>query len=150
MLTEDLSFVAEALIALCEKDSRRPIYSEDRLIGKLKLAERREPQYGHLVVQRDDDPLLRSECAAIFSSARLTDRQADVFVKRIEGWTFEEIGRAAGHSKQAAQHIFVQALKKIGRAYRVYAFRGLSEVYRWETRRGLRKQGLGRIPASAS
>lgn len=146
MLTEDLSFVAEALLAICEKDARRPYYNDERMLAKLKLAERREPKFGHLLDLKEDDPLLRSECEAVMARARLTDRQADVFAKRMEGWTFEEIGKGGGHTKQAAQHIFVQALKKIARAFRVYPLRGLSDVYRWETRRGLRRPGLGKIP----
>ena len=147
---DDLSFIADALLALCEKSPERPHYSEEGIRCKLKMAERREPLYGHLVRQRGEDPLLRGECLDVFESARLTARQYDVLLKRLEGWTFDEIGSANGHSKQGAQHIFVQALKKIARAFRVYPFKGLSEVYRWETRRGLSRTGLGRIPLSAS
>jgi hypothetical protein len=149
MTNEDLNFVAEALLAMCEKESRRPYYSEHNMLAKLKVAERREPLYGHLVVQRGEDPLLKSECADVFARAKLTQRQADVLMKRLEGWTFEEIGNAGGHSKQGAQNIFVQALKKIARSFRVYPFRGLSEVYRWETRRGSPRAGVGKIAQTA-
>jgi hypothetical protein len=147
---DDLSFVADALLALCERGSERPWYSEEGMRVKLKLAERREPQFGHLVRQTDGDPLLSRECHDVFCRAGLTRRQSVVLLQRLEGWTFEEIGRAVGGSKQGAQHVFVQAVKKIARACRVYPFKGLSEVYRWETRRGLRRSGLGRIPLSAT
>lgn len=149
LLTEDLSFVAEALLAICERDRQRPYFSDERIASKLKRAEQRDPVYGHLAQSRGDDPLLRRECQEVIAAARLTARQTDVFFQRMEGWTFEEIGASAGHTKQAAQHIFVQALKKIARSFRVYPFKGLSEVYRGETRRGIRA-GLGRIPTSAS
>lgn len=146
---DDLSFVADALIALCQAPPDRPCYSEPGFQIKLKQAKLREPLYGHLVQEQGEDPLLRLECREVFDMAKLTARQHDVLQRRLDGWTFEEIGRAGKHSKQAAQHIFVQALKKIARAFRVYEYKGLSEVYRQETRRGLRKGGLGKIPQSA-
>lgn len=149
MTTEDLKFVADALLALCEKAPQRPYYSEEGLRAKLKRAERKDPLYGHLVHHRGEDPLLKSECAEVFSRARLTPRQSEVLLRRLEGWTFEEIGNSAGHSKQGAQHIFIQALKKIARSFHVYPFRGLSEVYRWETRRGSPRAGAGKIAQTA-
>jgi len=146
---DDLNFVAEALLALCERDATRPFYTEDRLALRLKMAERREPIYGHLVSRQGEDPLLHAECRDVYAKAKLTDRQADVFAKRMAGWTFEEIGTRSGHTKQAAQNIFVQALKKIARSFRVYPFKGLSEVYRHEVRRGIGRGGLGRISTPA-
>ncbi|MBL8088141.1 MAG: hypothetical protein JNM85_08755 [Chthonomonas sp.] len=80
--------------------------------------------------------LLRREWLIIGRLAALTARQHDIFFKRISGWTFEEIGREAGHSKQGAQNIFRQALKKICRSEYVYPYAGLSEVYQAEIRRG--------------
>jgi len=145
----DLSFVADALLALCEGSASHPFYTEPGFHLKLRLADRREPFYDHLVRQRGDDPLLRQECHDVFQMARLTERQSTVLMRRLEGWTFEEIGKSCFHSKQGAQNIFVQALKKIARAFRVYAYTGLSDVYRSETRRGLPRTGLGRIPQSA-
>ena len=150
MSPNDLSFVADALLALCEKPQTRPFYSEEGMRIKLKRADWRDPLYGHLLQQKGADPLLQNECDEVFRSARLTARQTEVLMRRLEGWTFEEIGQEAGHSRQGAQHIFVQALKKIARAFRVYPWKGLAEVYRWETRRGLSRAGSGRIPQSAT
>jgi hypothetical protein len=146
MKTEDLAFVADALLALCERSDDEPYYSEDTLRAKLKLAERRDPLYAHLMLPHGDDPLLREECRCVIELAGLTRRQLDVLSSRLEGWTFEEIGRRGGHSKQGAQSIFVQALKKLTRTFRVYPFRGLSEVYWRETHRGARSCGFGRMP----
>lgn len=145
MTCEDLSFLADALLSLCERDDTRPFYSERGIRIKQKLAEIREPLYAHHVLSRGDEPLLRRECEAVFTKARLTERQTDVLHKRLEGWTFEEIGQSGGHSKQGAQHIFVQALKKLTRSFRVYPFRGLSEVYWRETHRGCSRTCSGRI-----
>lgn len=136
---DDLSFVAEALLALCEHSFETPFYGEERLRQKRLLAEQRERRHAECVIPVPADVLLQRECEDVFRRASLTARQSDVFFRRLAGWTFEEIGSAFGNSKQAAQRVFVQALKKISRAFRVYPFKGLSEVYRWETHRGLRR-----------
>ncbi len=148
MTADDLSFVADALLSLCERSEERPFYSDGALRSKLRLAEQREPLYAHMVLPKGDDELLRSECHEVFLRARLTQRQFEVLNKRLDGFTFEEIGRHGGHSKQGAQSIFLQALKKLARAFRVYPFKGLSEVYRRETRRGARPQRSGRLPVN--
>lgn len=149
MTTEDLKFVADALLAMCEKPSTRPFYTDEGFRVKQKRADRKEPLYGHLVHLRGDDPLLKSECAEVLARAHLTPKQAEVLLRRLEGWTFEEIGNSAGHSRQCAQNIFVQALKKIARTFHVYPFRGLSEVYRWETKRGSPRPNGGKIASPA-
>lgn len=150
MSNEQLAFVAEALLALCDRCPERPFYSEDAMRGKLKRAQVREPLYAHLIVGRREDPLLRDECADVIAIARLTQRQAEVVAMRLEGYTFEEIGRSGGHSKQGAQNIFVQGIKKLARAFRVYPYRGLSEVYKIEVKRGVKKGPFGKIPVPAT
>lgn len=152
MTNEQLAFVADALLALSEKPTDRPFYSDEGLRSKLFVAERRDAVYGYLAASRPGDPLLISECRDVFESAGLTDRQRVVFQMRMEGHTFEEIGKARGHSKQGAQHNFILALKKLLRAFHNYPFRGLSEVYRFESRRGQRRHApvparLARKPA---
>ncbi len=145
MTREDYAFVADALLALCEKPADRPYFSEEGLRQKLKLSARRDVHFDPSHLMQADDPLLKLECQEVFAQARLTDRQALVLAKRLEGWTFEEIGQAEGHSKQNAQNIFIQALKKIVRSFRVYPFKGLSDVYRSEVRRGLSRTRTGKI-----
>lgn len=146
MTRDDLSFLADALLALCERDAERPCYSEHGIKVKQRLAAMRDHRYAHCLLPQSADPLLRHECNDVFARASLTDRQANVLLRRLDGWTFEEIGREAGHSKQGAQHIFVQAMKKLTLTFRVYPFKGLSDVYRWETHRGVRRHPSGRIP----
>lgn len=146
MTDEDCLFIADALLALCEKPADRPYYSEEGMRAKLRKAQQREPIYGHLLGGKQDDPILKEECVEVFDLANLTVRQTEVLWMRLEGYTFEEIGKSGGHSKQGAQNIFVQALKKLSRAFRVYPFRGLSDVYREETRRGSMSRPFGTIP----
>lgn len=145
MSSETLSFLADALLTLCERDERRPFYTERWIRLKQQAASRREPHFAHLLQTHAGEPLLRIECDEVVRSAHLTARQFDVLNKRLDGWTFEEIGNEGGHSKQGAQNIFVQALKKLLRAFRTYPYKGLSDVYRSETRRGVRRAGSGRL-----
>lgn len=91
------------------------------------------------------DWIFRKEWQFILKHAGLTDRQRDVCLQRLAGWTFVEIGRQGGHSKQGAQNIFFQALKKIRSAWRVYPYAGLSSIYRQEVARGARPAGAGRL-----
>ncbi|MCW5941634.1 MAG: hypothetical protein KIS66_05350 [Fimbriimonadaceae bacterium] len=141
MKRQDLAFVADALLTLCERDRDAPHYTERAFEGKLAVAHRREPRLAHLAMGRGGHPLLCSEIEAILVDAGLTDRQKTVFRLRAQGRTFEEIGRLGGHTKQGAQSIFSQAKKKLERAQDVYPYRGLSEVYHDEVRRGRRTGG---------
>lgn len=145
MQPNDLSMIADALLSLCEGDDERPFYSEETLRYKLRQASRRDATYGFVTRSKPADALFRHEYEELIDKANLTPRQDTVLRQRMDGWTFEEIGREAGHSKQGAQHTFLQAMKKLAKAMRVYPWRGLSEVYRQETRRGQRKSGFGRM-----
>jgi DNA-directed RNA polymerase sigma subunit (sigma70/sigma32) len=138
MNREDYSFIAEALLALCEKDRQSPFVSERRLEQKIRKDQQQDELALQLARKQPDDALLESECLEIVNLAKLTHRQTHVFHLRLQGHTFDEIGKGAGHSKQGAQSIFIQALKKIVRAFRVYPYTGLSDVYRWEVHRGAR------------
>jgi len=138
MNREDYNFIAEALLALCEKERQAPFYSERRLEQKIRRGEQTDELAMQLARKDPNDALLQSECDEIVNLANLTHRQTHVFQLRLQGHTFDEIGRGAGHTKQGAQSIFIQALKKIVRAFRVYPYTGLSDVYRWEVRRGAR------------
>lgn len=147
MHTENLAFVAEALLALCDKDDRAPFYSERAMRRKEDLASRRDPLHAQLALGRPSDSILSGECRDVVRSASLTERQMEIINLRLDGYTFEEIGRQRGCTKQGAQHVFVQALKKLDRAFDVYPYRGLSEIYRFEVRRGLPRRAFGRMTA---
>lgn len=116
MTRENLSFVADALLALCEKDEHAPFYGDEAFRLKVLAGRRRDPKHAHLVMGRHGDTLLQAEWADVFRLAKLTVRQNDVVSQRLDGFTFEEIGRHGGHTKQGARQIFVQALKKLVRA----------------------------------
>lgn len=145
MTKEDLSFVADALLALCEKDRAAPFYSEEILDIKIRRGARRDRPLAELLLRRDDEGLLANEWRGVLRLADLTDNQREVFTGRLEGLTFEELGRRRRTTKQGAQRVFVQALKKLMRAWSVHPYQGLSDVYREETRRGRRAKSFGTI-----
>lgn len=145
MKPDDLAFVADALLALCEPEPDRPCYSERELQKKLRREHLSESFCGSLALAAPEDFLLRDECREVIEVAKLTPRQAHVLNLRLSGFTFEEIGSGSGRSKQAAQHLFIVALKKIAQAFHVYRYKGLSEVYRREMKRGTRQSVFGRM-----
>jgi len=135
MSCQDLAFVADALLSICEQDRAAPFY-RDEDFARLLRSERPEPLYEEMVAATGPDELVRQECAWILQRARLTPRQERVLRQRLQGATFEMIGRGLGGSKQYAQQVFSQVVKKIWRARNVYRYAGLAEVYRSEIRRG--------------
>lgn len=139
----DLSFVADALLALCERELDAPFYTEDRFEAKLKRLKRRETESPGEMVSGRVDSILAVECRDVMRDARLTARQREVLDLRLEGFTFEEIGRQGRTTKQGAMNVFVQALKKISRTFRAYPYAGLSEVYRSDVKRGSRGKSFG-------
>lgn len=137
MFDFDLGLVADSLLALCERSPDAPFYTEEALKAKDRTAAKKgEVLYLHFALLKRDDELFRRECNALFELAKLTARQAEVVSLRLDGWSFERIGLDRGGSKQANQRIFMQGIKKLARALRVYPYSGLSEIYRRETKRG--------------
>jgi hypothetical protein len=141
---EDLSFVADALLALCARERDAPFYTADGYEAKLQRNKRREIESISELVSGRVDSLLGVECRDVLRKAGLTPRQRDVLDLRIEGFTFEEIGHMGRTTKQGAMRVFIQALKKVSRTFAAYPYAGLSEVYRSEVRRRSRFGTMGR------
>lgn len=135
-MTNSISHSADKLLGRCPKDPLAPHYTEDGFRLKLLASRRNERRFEWPGKRPAVDYLARREWRGLMFEAHLTGRQHDVLRKRLSGWTFKEIGDAAGHSKQSARKIYAAAIKKIAHVLRVYRFRGLSEVYRGETSRG--------------
>jgi DNA-directed RNA polymerase sigma subunit (sigma70/sigma32) len=131
----NLQFIADALLALCAEDDR-PAYTENELERRGRHRMDHDISWTLAALDSARDVLSQRECIAIVERAKLTDRQDRILRHRIAGRSFEHISRLFGTSKQNVQVAFVAALKKIRRACRVYPYSGLSEVYRWEVRRG--------------
>src|SRR5687767_14418743 len=107
MIKDDISFVAEALFALCEPTPRPPRNWQFR--PELLPDVPEKLLYQAILLAKGHEPLLEIECREIYNNAHLTPLQSMVLELRLKGWTFEEIGSRRGRSKQSAQNIFVQA-----------------------------------------
>jgi len=143
MPRDQLSMLADSLLATCERDRDSPFYSEECFRLKMLASRRRDPMNAHLAMSRPSDYLLERECEEAIQLAGLTGKQLSVLTARLDGFSFEEIGRACGHSRQGAFSVFCQALKKLTHAFYVYPYTGLSEVYREEVRGRPVRRGFG-------
>ncbi len=134
-----LSLAADELLSRIERDPRAPHYSEDSFRRKVDASNRRASTIPLPMGGKEAQYLLQQEWAEVVEAADLTQRQLDVLAMRFAGYTFEAIGAKGGHTKQGAQNIFFQAAKKLARAWMNYPYRGLSQVFREEVRRGSRR-----------
>lgn len=137
MNKETLGYLADRFLAACERDPVAPGYSENTFRRKLKLAHRRESRSPIPRTRGGTVYLLEKEWIDVTERASLTDRQIRVMQLRLEGETFESIGRKFGHTKQGAQRVFLQGAKKLARAWLGNPYRGLPAAYDEEVRRGL-------------
>lgn len=138
-LVDDLGRIADALLVVCERDPTAPFWTEPGMRRRLEIDRRREPL---LKLPRNDDMtpyLLRKEWASIVARANLTFLQRHVLERRLSGWTFEEIGRSRGRSRQSAKKLFGVAVEKLLAAWAAYPFAGLAESYRQDLARGRRR-----------
>lgn len=144
MKLPEVSLIADALLACIPRDRNCPHYSEESFRRKLKGQQAREINLPLTIGRMGAIELYRSEWIEITEAACLTPKQLDVVKMRMEGHTFEEIGRTFGHSKQGAQNIFYQGAKKLAKAWMDYPYRGLPNVYEEECKRGLKVRGCRR------
>lgn len=135
MTRDHNDYAADLLLSACERDVCEPFYRNESFNVKLRRSHRRDLEIGETAMSKPFDPLLRTECLDVFANANLTARQMEIVEQWLDGWSYEEIGQASGHTRQAAQRVFTQALKKLRAAYRVYPLQGMSEVYHQLTHR---------------
>lgn len=135
MTRKTLERTADALLDLYESDPDRPTWSEHWLLKRIVRGRTRDSQLDPLRRRHLDDPLLRAELDGLVRSAMLSPSQQHLLRLKVAGCTFADIARSRGVTKQAVRNAFLRALKKIVSASHVYPYKGLSEVYRAETRR---------------
>jgi DNA-directed RNA polymerase sigma subunit (sigma70/sigma32) len=140
MKMPEISLLADALLSQVPRDPKSPHYTEESFRRKLGNQTRRESQLPIRTERQGALDLYRNEWCDVTEAAGLTERQSEVVQMRLSGHTFEQIGETFGHSKQGAQNIFMQAAKKLARAWISNPYRGLPSVYEQECRRGLRPQ----------
>jgi len=135
---QDVAEEATRLIATCEQNREAPFYSESTFSRRLRYAAQRQSRIPFRSRDPGVDYLRRQEWQRIVDRARLTPKQQAVIVARLNGWTFEEIGRRFGHTKQAAQNVFRQAAAKLVRAWNDEPLTGMADAYREDLKRGSR------------
>ncbi len=135
---EDLAFVADALLALCDADADAPAYGDQAFRLKLRLSRLRDPAAAEALLNFAPDPLRRREMRGLVLAAGLTSRQRDTLFLRLDGFDFEGVARVLGTTRQSTRSVFLAALVKMRRAWKTYPYAGLATVYRRETRRGSR------------
>ena len=133
----EIGMAADALLSALPPDPNAPFCTEATYKRKTYRALKRERKIKIAYRKVASDYLLKREWDEVVNLAGLTARQRHVVEQRILGATYEHIGKCSCRTKQCAQQVFVQALKKIARAFHVYPYTGLSDVYSLETRRGV-------------
>lgn len=130
MTAFQLAIAADALILRSCRDRAAPCYTEEAFARKLRVARGRLGKLPRAVSRPAIDYLFQREWAEIVALAGLTAAQAMVLELRSRGLTFEEIGRRRGCTKQGAQNVLAQAVRKIDRAREASPVTGLCETYR--------------------
>lgn len=145
MSNEQMSFVADALLAIAREERDAPFYTDEKLRNLCRKDRDWCQSFAH--VQAQDCAtfeLLLREYRDILRNAKLTRAQDEILALRLQGRTFDEIAACRHRTKQIVQRIFIIALKKLARSHHVYPYSGLSEVYRNEVQRGVRP-GFGTL-----
>ncbi|MEI7577158.1 MAG: hypothetical protein WCK51_09705 [Armatimonadota bacterium] len=117
-------------------DEEHPFFSDAGLERRIAYSRRQALLHANIINQDQSNPFKNGELRNILKEAKLTRRQYEVIKLRARGLTFEEIGKYWNRTKQGAQRVYQQAVRKLQRARRVYPFTGLNEVYRQEIHRG--------------
>lgn len=132
---KSIRFVADRLLAETPRDPSAPHYTEQRFDRKRREMLQRLPSLPMPEPHGVQRELLLAEWKEVIELAGINERQVELLSLRYDGWTFEEIGRAYGVSKQAIAAAFAKAGKRLFAAWSLYPYRGLAEVYAQEVRR---------------
>ena len=127
---------ADRILAAIVRDDS-PHYRDDEIVRKASVDRRRCRDLALFGPDACEATriLRRRTLRRVLAIAKLTRRQAEVFAAKLAGHGWLDIGQRFGYSKQAAQGIFKQAVRRLRRAWRAYPFAGLEEVYRQEVSR---------------
>jgi DNA-binding NarL/FixJ family response regulator len=132
-----LAEAADAILSSIPRDKEAPFYGEKGFKAKMLRDTIRESKMIPDMTQQYRDLIREHEYQEVMINAKLTARQREAVNLKFSGCTFAEIGRQWGRTKQGAQRVFMQGMRKLIRALRVYQYAGLGDVYRREIHRGL-------------
>lgn len=130
---------ADEILQKAPRDGQYPYYITATLERRLRKERQRKASLDENQILENPQSstfyLQERDIVRTIKNAGLTLRQMEVFLARVTGDSWVEIGNRHGHTKQGALQIFKQAMKKIRRAIRMNPFRGLHKVYREEVTR---------------
>lgn len=130
--------LSDLLLRLAGRDEHYPAYSESRTVQRERVDVQRASQLAplHHNPQVDAVGALRwHEIALMLEHTPLTVRQRQAVVLYLYGFTFEEMGRHWGVSKQAAHRLFLRACAAIRESWSGHPLHGLTATYRESTLR---------------
>ena len=87
---------ADAYLSRVERDPGAPHYTDDSFRRKTINSNRRASKLPLPLGGKESNYLLQQEWEDVIGIANLTDRQLTVLALRLEGNTFEQIGRVDG------------------------------------------------------
>ncbi len=136
--TVDLEVLSDLLLRLAGRDEHYPAYTEARTAKREQVdaqwASRLAPLHHHPQVDAVDF-LRRREIAMMLQQAPLTARQRQAVELFLQGYTFEEMGKRWGISKQAAHQLFLRACEVIRHSWQQHPLHGITRTYRESTLR---------------
>lgn len=130
--------LSDLLLRLAGRDEDYPAYSESRNAQRERADAQRASQLAplHYNPQVDAVRVLRGhEIALMLEHAPLTARQRQAVVLFLHGFTFEEMGRHWGVSRQAAHRLFLRACETIRQSWNGHPLHGMTVAYRESTLR---------------
>lgn len=134
----DMETLSDLLLRLAGRDENYPAYSESRTVKREQVdaqwASRLYPLHHHPQVDAVGF-LRRREIGLMLQVAPLTSRQRQAVALFLQGYTFEEIGKHWGISKQAAHKLFLRACEAIRQSWTKHPLHGLTLTYSESTLR---------------
>lgn len=134
----DLEMLSDLLLRLAGRDEHYPAYTEARTVKREQVdaqwASRLAPLHHHPQVDAVGF-LRRREIAMILRHAPLTTRQRQAVTLFLRGYTFEEMGKHWGISKQAAHQLFLRACEVLRQSWQQHPLHGLTLTYSESTLR---------------
>jgi hypothetical protein len=131
-------YEADRILSAIVRDDR-PHYRSEDMVRKAKTDRRLARRYAASRALKCEACtfLTKSAMRHVIRAAGLTRKQLQVLRARLAGYGWLEIGHRFGHSRQGAESIFKQAMRKVRQAYSADPYAGIEEVYRQEVNRHL-------------
>lgn len=128
----DVEELVDLLLKIVGRDDLYPAYPQSRNVYREVVDFQRAPQLAplHRHLQVEAVALLRRrEIAMMLRHTPLTQRQREAIHLFLQGYTFEEMAKRWGVSKQAAHRVFLRACATIRASWRGHPLNGITLAY---------------------